>query len=131
MKNREHAVEWLHRARSSLLQARLGRSEPGILIEDLCYHAQQAVEKALKAVCIHIGIDVPKVHDIGFLIDLLAANSMHLPEELNIARTLTVYAVTTRYPGDYPPVSEADYASAIETAENVVRWASREIEGAL
>jgi HEPN domain-containing protein len=47
--------DWLVYARSDLELARRGKS-PAILLETLCFHAQQAAEKALKAVLIHLGI---------------------------------------------------------------------------
>jgi HEPN domain-containing protein len=46
-------LTWLARARSNLKLARLGGSQPEIFLEDLCFDAQQAAEKALKAVCVH------------------------------------------------------------------------------
>jgi HEPN domain-containing protein len=39
--------EWLNRARSNLRRAAV-RAE-GVYLEDLCYDAQQAAEKAIKA----------------------------------------------------------------------------------
>jgi len=39
--------EWLNRARSDLMIA--AAVVPGAYLEDLCYHAQQAAEKAMKA----------------------------------------------------------------------------------
>jgi len=39
--------EWLNRARSNLLLAQA--AGPGVYREDLCFNAQQAVEKAIKA----------------------------------------------------------------------------------
>ncbi len=39
--------------------------------EDLCFEAEQAVEKAIKAVLRSRGIDFPKTHDIGELLALL------------------------------------------------------------
>lgn len=41
-----------------------------IYLEDLCYNAQQAVEKAIKAVFIKYGIDFPFTHDIAELLSL-------------------------------------------------------------
>jgi len=49
--------EWLNRARSDLAMAKTQGS--GIYYEDLCFHAQQAVEKAIKAVLLHSGIRFP------------------------------------------------------------------------
>jgi len=52
MKNLDKANEWLQRAKSNMARAKAGRVSPDILNEDLCYDAQQAVEKAFKSVCI-------------------------------------------------------------------------------
>ena len=43
--------EWLRRARSNLALARVGQ-QGEILLEDLCFEAQQAAEKAAKAVLV-------------------------------------------------------------------------------
>jgi HEPN domain-containing protein len=48
MKNLDKANEWLQRAKSNMARAKAGRVLPDILYEDLCYDAQQAVEKALE-----------------------------------------------------------------------------------
>ena len=42
--------EWIEHARSDLALARLGRDAQDVLPAQVCFHAQQAVEKALKAV---------------------------------------------------------------------------------
>jgi HEPN domain-containing protein len=49
------ALAWLSRARGDLALARAPLPQGGYL-DDLCYHAQQAAEKALKAVHIHQGL---------------------------------------------------------------------------
>ncbi len=40
-------VEWLNRAKSNLERAKM--AIPGVYLEDLCFDAQQAAEKAVKA----------------------------------------------------------------------------------
>ena len=54
--------EWLRRARADLALARVGLNAEGTLPEDLCYHAQQAAEKAIKAVLVSRNVDFPWVH---------------------------------------------------------------------
>ena len=44
----DDAREWLRRARSNLSQAEGGVRLPGVCLEDLCFQAQQAAEKAMK-----------------------------------------------------------------------------------
>lgn len=48
------AADWLERAKSDLCIAKAPLPE-GAFYENLCFHAQQVVEKALKAVYVHNG----------------------------------------------------------------------------
>ena len=60
--------EWMNRARSNLVRAR--SRIPGAYLEDMCFDAQQAAEKAIKAVMIARNIDFPYVHDLASLLSL-------------------------------------------------------------
>ena len=122
MKRNERAKEWLKRARSNLARAKLGVVSSDILYEDLCFDAQQAVEKSLKSLCIIHNIAFPKTHDIAYLIDLLKKNGVAIPKVIQKARMLTGYAVETRYPGDYESVVEKKYKEALAIADKVVNW---------
>lgn len=122
MKRQQRASEWLQRAKSNMARAKAGRVSGEILYEDLCYDAQQAAEKALKALCILREILFAKTHDIAYLMELLERGSVLIPEDVYKARILTGYAVETRYPGEYEPVNEDDYLNAIALAEKVVKW---------
>jgi HEPN domain-containing protein len=42
--------------------------------------------------------------------------------------SLTAYAVSTRYPGDFEPVDEQEYQEALETAKNVFDWVRKRID---
>ncbi len=128
MKNLDKANEWLQRAKSNMARAKAGRVSPEILYEDLCYDAQQAVEKAFKSVCIIHEIVFPKTHDIAYLIELLEKGGVEVPENLQKAKILTGYAVETRYPGDYEPVDEEDLRKAIEIAKKVLKWVEKEMD---
>ncbi len=57
--------EWMNRARSNLRRAR--DQTPGTYLEDLCFDAQQAAKKAIKAMLLGRGIDFPYVHDLAEL----------------------------------------------------------------
>ena len=65
--------DWLIHAESDLQLAATGKS-PKVLYETLCFHAQQAVEKALKAVLIANNVPSTKTHNIGSLLGMLPVN---------------------------------------------------------
>ena len=119
-------ADWLRYARSDLELARVVRPDE-VLFEGLCFHAQQAAEKALKAVLIAKGVPPPKTHNIRTLLDLLPQEVI-APQEIEDAASLTDYAVTSRYPGDFESVDEEEYEETVRLAETVVLWAERIIQ---
>ncbi len=85
-----------------------------------CFHAQQCVEKYLKAILAFAGIQFPKTHNIEALVQMLppgVAVSLTLDEQHNLA----TYATVTRYPGDYEPVTLAEAREAVKMARRVRR----------
>lgn len=120
---------WLQRAKSNLARAKQGRQSEDILFEDLCFDAQQAAEKALKALLLYLNLDYPRTHSIGHLLSLIERRGkIPIPQEVREAVTLTDYAVTTRYPGDWDPVDEEEYQEAVRLAEATYNWVLEEIE---
>ena len=113
--------EWLRRARSNLTLAR--NRVPDVELEDLCFEAQQAAEKAIKTVMISRNIDFPYVHNVSLLLSMLEEHGISVPNAVRRAVRLTPYAVDTRYPGVAGPVNEHEYLDAVDIAEIVVRWA--------
>ncbi len=114
--------DWIERARASLALAK-SQKTPGILLEDLCYQAQQAAEKALKAIYLKRGAAFPFVHSLDQLLAGLEDLGLETPEAVDQATLLTRYAVETRYPGAYEPVTMAEYQEAIGFAETILAWA--------
>ena len=82
----------------------------GVPLALLCFHAQQAAEKALKAVLVFHDAEAPRTHDIGVLV----------PPSLRAASGLTEYGVLTRYSGQSEPVTRAELAEALRQARAVV-----------
>lgn len=77
--------------------------------DGVCFHAQQCVEKYLKANLQAAGIAFPKTHDLVVLVDLSLSISPHLDQFRSRLRLLTLAAVEIRYPG-----RSADQAMAEE-----------------
>lgn len=110
--------DWLMHARSDLKLAQLGRNSD-VLPEQICFHAQQAAEKAIKAVLLSARIDFPLTHDLEELLETLEQAGVNLPDNIREAGILTPYAVESRYPGYWGEIAEADVAEALSLAERV------------
>jgi HEPN domain-containing protein len=118
----ESPQAWLERARSDLALAHAALSLPDVLLEDACFHTQQCAEKALKALLVQRGIPFPRTHVVETLLDLLEASGVTVPADVDEALVLTQYAVQTRYPGDWEPVTPEEARFALEVANRVLSW---------
>jgi HEPN domain-containing protein len=119
--------DWLKRARSNLVRAKLPKLDEA-LWEDYCFDAQQAAEKALKALLLFNNIPFRFVHDIAELLTLLEQNGLELPEEIRAGAELSDYAVEARYPSPMEPVTEQEYKEAIQISDQIVLWVIDNIE---
>lgn len=113
------AGEWVGKAENDLKNAaytlQMGKECP---TDTVCFHAQQCVEKYLKALLVLKGIDFPKTHDVSRIVALLTSSlSIDLtPEEQG---RLTSYATVTRYLGEYEAISLAEARKAVRIARRV------------
>ena len=121
-------LAWLSRAKGNLNLAEKGGLLKGVLLEDLCFNAQQAAEKALKAVCLAQGMDIPKTHSLVHLMDILEAEGVEIPKNVRDADILTQYAVQSRYPSFMEEITRSEYRDALKLAANVVFWAETTIK---
>ena len=120
-------VNWLKRAKSNLVRAKMEKSAD-VYWDDLCFDAQQCTEKALKALLIYKGIKFRFVHDIGELLHTLEKNMVVVPDEIKSSVILTVYAVETRYPFPSQTVNKIDYFEAVGISEKVYDWVLEQID---
>jgi HEPN domain-containing protein len=91
------------------------------------FHAQQAAEKAIKAVLSSLSIDYPRTHNIGFLLDLLPGKECPLPPDALRLPELTPYGTVTRYADpwdDDPSELRVDRAWAVGAVQRTLDWAS-------
>lgn len=96
--------------------------------EAVGFHAQQSVEKCIKAVLSVNEIAFRKTHDLAELIDLLRDKTQSLPPEAASLVALNPYSVTLRYDlFDVEPAAlERDRVLTI--VSDVRAWAEREVE---
>jgi HEPN domain-containing protein len=83
------------------------------------FHAQQAVEKYLKALLTRHQTEFPKTHVIRHLLLLLQPVEPALANALEDANWLSPFGVDIRYPADFPETLPGDEARALELARRV------------
>ena len=84
----------------------------------VCFHAQQVVEKYIKAFLTLRAIPFARTHDIENLIHQLPED-IQIPLSIEEQRLLTDYATVSRYPGEWEPIDRCDAKSAVALAKKV------------
>ena len=97
-------------------------------LEIICYHCQQAAEKAIKALIVACGAQggMPKKHNLSFLL-MQIKNVIDVPEiYYDYTDTLTPYGVAVRYPNELA-LEERHVKEALQYAQEIVIWADEKI----
>ena len=106
--------EWVKKAEEDFLAASsLARRRSKPLWNIVCFHAQQAIEKYLKARMEEAGLAIPKTHDLLHLLNLLAKVEPLWPPYQTAFSLLVSYAGQTRYPGSSVCKSDARHAMKV------------------
>ena len=123
-----HARAWLAKADSDLTAARRLLEHAGPY-DAVCFHAQQAAEKALKALLAFASAPIPRTHNLEDLLQQCAA-VMHDAEFRELERLdlaeLTPFAVESRYDIEFWP-EPAEASAAVSAAVAALALASRVI----
>ncbi len=90
--------------------------------ENICFIAQQTVEKAIKAVLCHLGQNVPLTHDLAALLSVLP-NDIVQPNSGGAAEGLSEYATVRRYEEGFVKLTTAEISAALKLAEIFLNWA--------
>lgn len=117
---RAWVARWVRLAEGDLAMARLGLENQQFDVYELVgFHAQQAVEKFIKAFLAGSAMDFEDQHDIEYLQRLVRQVDTDLALKIDAAVALNRYAVGTRYPGRYAPVTRDQAEAAVRIAEQV------------
>ena len=118
----EAAKRWLTFAREDLRVAEVVLAEG--VYNQVCFHAQQCVEKALKATLVGLGQAPPRLHSITDLLSLFPPDYMaELRDDLV---ELDNYYIPTRYPDALPGTlpeglpGESEAEEAFRLAQNLL-----------
>lgn len=118
----ETARRWLVFVEDDLRVARLIFGES--LYNQVCFHAHQAAEKALKALIAYGGAAPPKTHNLSQLLTLLDDLEPSLARFTDELSSLDVYYIPTRYP-DALPGSLAEGLPGEKEAEEALATARK------
>jgi HEPN domain-containing protein len=110
---------WAAKAESDLLNIRNNLSAERVPWDTICFHAQQAAEKMLKAFVVSRGQAVSRTHDlVALLAEAVGAGGPLEALEAD-CRLLTPYAVMFRYPAIESEPSEPEARQAVAAAERI------------
>jgi len=112
----EHVRRWLERAEHDLRTAETMLDVPDPPVDVACFHAQQCVEKCLKAFLCAADVDAPRTHDLVRLLDMCVDRDARLDTLRDTARALADYAVTTRYPDEWREIPVEEGRDAVGRA---------------
>lgn len=119
MSNPDDPASWVAKADNDLLCIANNLNDSRVPWDAVCFHAQQAAEKMLKAVLVSRGLVAARTHDLLGLFDECIAQVAQLPDLRSDCALLTQYAVAFRYPGYGPDPDEAEGRAAVAAARRL------------
>lgn len=109
--------EWMEKAEDDFIVANREYKGKPPVYDAVCFHAQQCVEKYMKAVLQENDIEFEKVHDLVFLLRKLRKFIPILEKYKEELAELSSFAVEIRYPG--LRASKEDATNCISVVENI------------
>jgi HEPN domain-containing protein len=111
----DYVDKWLFRADEDIAVVdRLMQTDAQAYASTVCFHAQQAVEKYLKALLASKGVDFPRTHDVDFLLAECRKVTSGELHHIDL-KSMTDFGVSVRYPDDFyvPDLSETTYYAQV------------------
>jgi len=114
----EYINNWLFRANEDIAVINnLIKADTENYASTICFHAQQASEKYLKAFLAYNDVDFPRTHDVDFL--LLECQKIN-KDLFNIdLKSLTDFGVSIRYPDDFYVPGSKETLEYAEIADKI------------
>jgi len=123
--DKKHAAMMFGLAQDDFRAIEFFRDLPAVSNAIFGFHAEQAVEKALKAWLTTAGARYPKVHDIRLLLKLLTGAGQVVPESFRRLVYLTAFAAQFRYEVNDELVPELDRPAVIREVGAVLKHVER------
>lgn len=120
---RDLAARFARKAESDEIALDRLANDPDVPDDLIGFHAQQALEKLLKAALAQLGVAPPRIHDLGKLLSLLEDVDQTPPVSVDEVRALVPWAVEFRY--DDVLDERLDRVSACAAVEKARIWVDR------
>jgi HEPN domain-containing protein len=117
----EEALRALRLADRDIVAFRKMKDDPDFHFATTCFHAQQSIEKCMKAVMFERSIIFPPIHDLARLALLLQVHGVVVPISVEDLRKLNPFAVTFRYDDTDIPLIKA--TTVEEMVNAICNWA--------
>ena len=106
-------LEWIEKAEEDYNMAELALQASRPFHNSICFHAQQCIEKYLKAWLQEADVPVPRTHDLEELLGLIGPTLPAWAQWQPDLKRITEYAVDSRYPGDSATADDTQHAMRI------------------
>ena len=106
-------LEWIQKAEGDYRTAKWGQQAPDPVYDAICFHAQQCIEKYLKAWLQEANVPVPRTHNLEELLDLIVPTLPAWHHWQPDFKIIVAYAVDPRYPGDSRTAEDTHHAMHI------------------
>ncbi len=115
-------VEWIEKAEEDYDMAQLAQQASRPFHNSICFHAQQCIEKYLKAWLQEMNVPVPRTHDLEALLALIVPTLPAWSQWQPDFKRITEYAVDSRYPGESATADDTQHAMRIcEVVRHAIR----------
>lgn len=115
-------LEWIEKAEGDYRTAKWGLQAPDPVHDAICFHAQQCIEKYLKAWLQEANIPTPRTHNLEELLALIVPTQPVWFAWQPDFKIITAYAVDPRYPGDSATADNTQHAMHVcEDVRQTVR----------
>ena len=103
-------LEWIEKAEGDYRTAKWGQQAPDPVHDSICFHAQQCIEKYLKAWLQEANMPAPRTHNLEDLLALIVPTLPAWHHWQPDFKIITAYAVDPRYPGDSATADDTQHA---------------------
>lgn len=124
----EEVTRWLVKADHDLIAAKALSSLGNEIVDVVCFHAQQCIEKSLKAFLVHTSTPMLKKHMTFY--DYSTYALLQIKSLINSKMNrfdLADYAIAGRYPDDGLEITGSDAAQAVKLAEDIMGFVRRKV----